>query len=379
MKKIALFHPVDDFYGASKIFCYTVAQLSKEYVCDIYIPFDNGSLRQIMSGIEHNPNNLKFISLDYLPVTHKSAFTPSGLLNWIRYNIKFYNHFKTDGLYLEYSFFYINTFALFSLSLISRLLNIPNVVHCHEYLADSIIGKVIKTTVNKYATKLIAVSDHVYSYINEKNGKSTVIHNGIPDVYQKPEMPVLKESKRLNISFVGRVMPEKGHWFLIETLKLMDKELLSHIQINIYGDSPPLRPELYDEFKSIVDHSELSDTVILHGHCKNVMEIIANCDLSLVPSLMKDPFPTTVLESMSLGIPVLTTNHGGAKEVVINEYNGFLIEPNNTVVFSETLKEIIKGKYDLKEIGVNGRRQYLKTSSISVYQGKVSALCSSLI
>lgn len=55
---------------------------------------------------------------------------------------------------------------------------------------------------------------------------------------------------------------------------------------------------------------------------------MSNADVCLVPSLMKDSFSTTVLEAMSASKAVMTINHVGVKEAVLDKETGFWVNPN---------------------------------------------------
>jgi glycosyltransferase involved in cell wall biosynthesis len=50
-------------------------------------------------------------------------------------------------------------------------------------------------------------------------------------------------------------------------------------------------------------------------------------DITLVPSIYLDPFPTVALESMRLGVPVVISVYTGAKEAVIDGVTGFHVNP----------------------------------------------------
>jgi glycosyltransferase involved in cell wall biosynthesis len=73
--------------------------------------------------------------------------------------------------------------------------------------------------------------------------------------------------------------------------------------------------------------------------------------ICLVPSLMRDPFPTTVLEAMSAGKPVIATNHGGAAEVIVDGENGYLIPPNEPDQLAQVLMRAIENPSLIRQMG----------------------------
>ena len=64
-------------------------------------------------------------------------------------------------------------------------------------------------------------------------------------------------------------------------------------------------------------------------------------DVTLVPSIYLDPFPTVVLESMCFGTPVIASVYSGAKEAVIDGVTGYHVNPFDIDDFSEKTLNIL--------------------------------------
>ena len=65
-------------------------------------------------------------------------------------------------------------------------------------------------------------------------------------------------------------------------------------------------------------------------------------DVTLVPSIYLDSFPTVVLESMCLGTPVIASVYSGAKEAVIDGVTGYHVNPFDVDDFSEKTLNILR-------------------------------------
>lgn len=361
MKRIAFFHPVDDYYGASKILSYILLFLSKEYQCDVYLPKVTGSLKSLTAGAE----NINFIEFSELPLAHRGMYNLSGLLSWFKYDIKTF--FLLRRIRKQYLFIYINTVALFSVSFLCKMLNVKNVVHCHEYLNGSTYGKLIRLLVNSSANDVISVSKHVASYIGED---SLTIHNGIPDAKIEGDLLNYKtENGKVNFAIVGRVMPEKGQWFLLDALNSLDEDTLNAIKVHIYGDAPPTRAYLMHDLEEKISDMHLNDVVILHGFDSEASSKIKEVDCCLIPSLMADPFPTTVLEAMRAGKVIITTSNGGAKEIIQDGVNGFIIDPNDVNAFTSTLRRVASlSTQQMKQMGESARSTFLENYTVEKFQ-----------
>ncbi|TCD47276.1 glycosyltransferase family 4 protein [Chlorobium sp. N1] len=61
----------------------------------------------------------------------------------------------------------------------------------------------------------------------------------------------------------------------------------------------------------------------------NPKEFFEKIDVCIVPSLWEDTFPGVVLESLSMGVPVIGSARGGIPEMLVHGYNGMLFNPED--------------------------------------------------
>jgi len=97
---------------------------------------------------------------------------------------------------------------------------------------------------------------------------------------------------------------------------------------------------------------------------------MSEADVCLVPSMMKDPFPTTVLEAMSAGRPVIATNHGGAKEAITNGITGILVSPGDITGLAKHIVSLIGSRTYLKKLGMKAKEQFSSKFSIDTFNKK---------
>jgi len=76
---------------------------------------------------------------------------------------------------------------------------------------------------------------------------------------------------------------------------------------------------------------------------KQLSDIYNICDIVVLPSRL-DNLPNVALEAQSCGKPLIAYNVGGLSDIITNNYNGFLIEPFNHVLFSKKLQKLIRSK-----------------------------------
>lgn len=128
-----------------------------------------------------------------------------------------------------------------------------------------------------------------------------------------------------SILAVSRFSEKKGLEVLIRAGKLLAPQ---GIQVNIYGYGP-----LEEAYKRII-RDERIDNVRLCGPVKTRDELIAlhrSHDLMVVPSVRAtdgdmDGIPTTLIEAMASGLPVLSTTVAGIPDLVIDEVTGLMVK-----------------------------------------------------
>ena len=138
--------------------------------------------------------------------------------------------------------------------------------------------------------------------------------------------------------FVGRLVEKKGIYYLLQALSLMDRTRLP--QVDIVGDGP-LRKQLEHE----IERRGLNGFVHLLGS-KDSDWLKSNADQygGLVAPFCeasngdKDTGPLVVKEAMALGLPVISTDFMGVKEI-IDEHTGWKVEASNSIELAEAITQ----------------------------------------
>lgn len=175
--------------------------------------------------------------------------------------------------------------------------------------------------------------------------KITYIHNGI-------EIPPVKrgESRReyFEVLFVGRLVATKDPFTLIKAVSnLKDRRL----RLFIIGSG-----EEETEVRRYIEKLKLTDRVFLEGERDHeyVMTKMAQAHL-FVLTTNREGFGLSVLEAMSLGLPVIATRIGGLPELVEDGKNGFLVNPKDDRGLAEKIKYFMEHKDQLEKMGGEGR------------------------
>ena len=213
------------------------------------------------------------------------------------------------------------------------------------------------------SNRLIAVSEftrrelHRFYGVNES--KIRVIHNGV-DVNKFK--PTLKKSKAkaelglnpddLTILSVGRLYARKGLFTLIESIPKVTK-YFKNAKFVVSGKGQR------NEMKKLIDHAMslgVRDNIIFTGYFpdEKLPKLYQAADIFAF-STFYEHHPFAVLEAMSSGLPVVTTNVGGIPETITNGKNGFLCEPFNTRQFSDKILYFLEHPAEAKTMAFEAR------------------------
>ena len=356
MQKIAVFHPSAELYGADRIMVLSTKALAR-FKPVIYLPITGPLVDFIVKEIPEAEVKI----IPFMPVISRAMFTPKGLYQVSKKYFQFRRYVRKEQNTHQFSRIYVNTLACSALLPALSALDTPIFTHVHEILErPRLVAKITAKLAFDYSHKVISVSNAVRQNLHELYAKrkkdSIVVHNGIYPIECSTKQP----QKKLSFYLFGRIKPEKGQWYLLEALYYVPKIYLSQVEFNLVGGTLNGKGHLKEALISRINALGLQDHVQLKEFTSDISTEMSQADVCLVPSLMKDPFPTTVLEAMSAGKPVITTNTGGAKEVIKNTENGFIIPPDDPIKFADVIIELIRNPKMVQATGAKAKATFFE-------------------
>ena len=208
---------------------------------------------------------------------------------------------------------------------------------------------------------LIAVSKATKSEMltaGVPESKISVIHNGIDTKAWSPEMIGTTLREELNISsstpvvgYVGRIMPEKDLMSWLKAAALVTKKFpeARFVLVGEGRDDTTLH-----ELQTLVSTLEISEHVIFLGHRYNLLPVYSAFDIFLLSSL-REGLPNSILEAMALGLPVVTTDVAGAKELVVDGETGFVVPQKDPEKLAKAVLAILANKKIRRRMSQAGR------------------------
>jgi len=140
------------------------------------------------------------------------------------------------------------------------------------------------------------------------------------------------------ISSVARIIPYKGHGYLIDIAnELIEKS--KKFKFLIVGDTLPSYSYYEKNLKQKVKKLGLENHIKFLGFREDVSSILKQSDLFIHPAIAPDPLPTVLFESLHNDLPSVATNLGGAIEILDNGNNGLLIPYNDPKKAADLINE----------------------------------------
>ena len=201
------------------------------------------------------------------------------------------------------------------------------------------------------ACKIITVSNDckkkLLNYFEFKIKVETV-YNGIKLYKLRKEK---KLRKKINLAFFGKIEKRKGINILIDALNIQKLPLNTYIYGNLENNYA----------KTLVRISKnIKNKILFRNQTNNVKNVLKKIDIVILPSVSNESFGMILVEAMRSGKPIICSNFGGMKEVLINNYNGFFFDSGNPVSLYIQIKRFLSNKKLINKFGNNGYKRFLK-------------------
>jgi glycosyltransferase involved in cell wall biosynthesis len=151
---------------------------------------------------------------------------------------------------------------------------------------------------------------------------------------------------------VSRMVELKGHAQLLEALCEL-KDLPDWVCWMVGGSQRPLEASYFEELKKRAVKLGLSNRVLFLGERADAQRLLAAADIYCQPNAGPESFGNIFIEALFSGLPVVTTNIGGPKEIV-DASCGILVSPYRPDVLSGALRGIIHDRARRTALGSAG-------------------------
>jgi glycosyltransferase involved in cell wall biosynthesis len=100
------------------------------------------------------------------------------------------------------------------------------------------------------------------------------------------------------------------------------------------------------------------------GFVADMPALLTNVHIACLPSYYAEGIPKSLIEAAAAGLPIVTTNTPGCREIVRNGDNGLLVEPRNPAALAAALERLIRNPLLRRRMGERGRARAVKEFSL---------------
>lgn len=252
---------------------------------------------------------------------------------------------------------------LFEAEIVSRSVTYPQAKwfsHCHDNMhqleAFSLATLGSKKRITEYyertyllkryrangGNKFIAISKDAQQYFERVLPSDLNYVTHIPNAinsnrFAKPADHVKQASDALQLVTVGSLVDKKNQTMLVDVVQELTVRG-TNVHLHILGNGPNRQ-----KLQAKIDASDLSKHITLHGNVAKVEEYLWNSDI-YVHGAYYEPFGLVLVEAMAAGLPVVSLDGRGNRDIITNGENGYILPEQNARVFADTILQLANNK-----------------------------------
>ncbi|MBN1760976.1 MAG: glycosyltransferase family 4 protein [Chitinispirillaceae bacterium] len=226
----------------------------------------------------------------------------------------------------------------------------------------------ISRTILKFLFKISQLKAHTVFFQNIDDYNELTINNIVNkdicklipgsgvNLLDFPFSPIHSKHKdKLVFILIARMIRSKGVVELVEAGLQLAKKGYTNFRINLLGELGINNPNAIT--KSEMDDLCLNLFVSYLGKTDDVKYFIHNSDVVVLPSYYREGTPKSLLEALSTGRPIITTDMPGCRDTVLHGVNGFLCKPKSVQDLTEKMEAmLLMSAEDRKKMGKSSRK-----------------------
>ncbi len=216
-------------------------------------------------------------------------------------------------------------------------------------------GNALKRLYNSVMAKgylVIAISSfiakHLHQVYGAKSKKIRIIHRGV-DLDQfnvtnvsAERVSILSSKWRLEeglpvVMLPGRLSRWKGQIKLIEAVGKLNRRNFRCLLVG--GDQG--RVGYRKELENLISEYELNEVFRIVDHCDDMPAAYMMSDVVVSASIDPEAFGRVMIEAQAMGVPVIASDHGGARETIVEGQTGWMFPPGDVAALAKLLEMVL--------------------------------------
>jgi glycosyltransferase involved in cell wall biosynthesis len=249
---------------------------------------------------------------------------------------------------------------------------VPIVVHTfHGHVFHSYFGK-LKTFIFKFIERrLAAKSDGIIAISEIQKHELSKIHKICPDskikviplgfdlenfhLNKEANKNIIRDrysikSDEIAVAIIGRLAPIKNHNLFLDIVEETLRNTSKKLRFFIVGDGDE-RANIEIRVNKIIQ--KYGKVIEMTSWVKDIGEFNAGMDIICLTS-DNEGTPVSLIEAQAGGLPIITTDVGGVRDVILEGETGYIVPKNNVSLFVEKLLLLVEDQVERDRISKNG-------------------------
>jgi glycosyltransferase involved in cell wall biosynthesis len=260
-------------------------------------------------------------------------------------------------------------------SLVSKVLRIPLLFHCHNRLiqrsAAVLAGRSLQLTKAQMMACCQFTAEPLSRFVS--GDRLHVIFNGVADMsVASSRRP---RSRIMTIGVIGRIESQKGQWEFVQAAHQITR-VRPDVAFKIVG-SPMFSDRSY--YESVVSASK-GLPLSFQSWTPEISRVFSDLDLLVVPSKAVEATTRVILEAFSAHVPVVCFRSGGIQEVVQDNVTGFFTADVTAGSLAARILEVLElSEEELNQVRYNARLEWLARFTLPRYRSHVAQVIRSTL
>jgi len=243
------------------------------------------------------------------------------------------------------------------------------------YLKSNAVIQILIKLMFKAIDGLITEGETIINQFNQIDPSlvTEFVHIGTP----QPNFDKINPCKEFDILYIANHREEKGFFDVLYSIKNIVEDY-PKILFHFVG---PLRFSSKEKLaiNSYIKTVNISNNIIFHGplYGQDKWEIFQRSTMQILPSY-SEGMPTSLIEGLSFGLPIIASNVGVIPEIIKNEVNGLIIKPGDKKQLIHSIKELLKNDEVAKIISKTNKQYYAESFTINQFCSRLEKVIFSI-
>lgn len=263
--------------------------------------------------------------------------------------------------------------------LAAKMLRIPCVAHLRDFVEVDVVTKCYASLIEHHVAISKAVDTNM-AQLGIAAAKRTLVHDALDLSTFDPKIDnghVIKEfnhlAKRPRYGLFCRLVDWKGVREFIQAACCVARDVPEAVGFIVGGHSDG-DAAFVKQMHALAVSSGVADRLVFTGYRNDIPAMMKFMDVVVHASNSPEPFGMVIIEGMAMGRPVVATNGGGTRDILIHGWNGYLVEMGDGQGLGAAVVRLLRRPDMARTMGRHGRQHVESVFSAQRYANQMEKI-----